>query len=99
MLLGACPGPLDLQFGRLASGPGGSFDRLAGLEVLVDLEEVLDLEPVEFREMAQILEVLEAGIVCRDRDYLVVRALLVGHPEHADCPGPYDAARKRGLLD
>jgi len=59
---------------------------------------VLDLEPVEFREMAQILEVLEAGIVCRDRDYLVVRPFS-SVIRNMPIAGPYDAARKRGLLD
>jgi len=47
--------------------------------------------------MAQILEVLER-IVCRDRDYLVVRPFS-SVIRNMPIAGPYDAARKRGLLD
>jgi len=49
---GALAGCFDLGFGCLAPHPGGALDRLARLEVLVHLEEVLDLEPVELGEVA-----------------------------------------------
>ena len=59
---------LDLGLCGFPPCPGRALDGLAWLEVLVDLEEVLDLEPVELRKVAEILQVLEAGIVGRYRD-------------------------------
>src|SRR4051794_6045917 len=61
----ALPGQLDLCLGLLPAGPVRAFDALAGLECLVDLEEVLDLELVELGQMANVLQVLEPGVVGR----------------------------------
>src|SRR5690606_40682822 len=47
LLLVALVGALDLLLRVDAAGPGGALHALARLQVLVDLEEVLDLQPVE----------------------------------------------------
>ncbi len=44
----------DLGLGLFAAGPGGAFDALAGLELLVDLEEMLDLGQVELGQVVDI---------------------------------------------
>ena len=48
------PGLVDLLLGLRSANPRGTFDALARLEVLVDLEEVLDLQAIEFRDMVDI---------------------------------------------
>src|SRR5699024_784845 len=45
---------LDLGFGVDAADPGCALDGLAGLEVLVDLEEVLDLQAVELGDVTDV---------------------------------------------
>src|SRR5581483_5219202 len=47
----------DLGFRGLAVGPGLRLDRLAGLQVLVHLEEVLDLQPVELGHVVDVPQV------------------------------------------
>jgi hypothetical protein len=59
---------------------------------------VLDLEPVELREMVDIAQVFEAGIVCGHAANLVVGAGLVSHAVDADRAAADDAARERGLV-
>src|SRR5690606_31581813 len=44
---GALDGVPDLLLGLVAAHPGGALHRLARLQVLVDGEEVLDLQPLE----------------------------------------------------
>src|SRR5947199_8509734 len=80
---------------RLRLGPADparALDALAGLEILVHLEEVLDLQPVELGHVVDVAQVLLAWVVGRYAQDLVVAALLVGHPEHADRPAPDQAA-------
>src|ERR1700750_2054235 len=52
LLLGQAPAAvLDLGQGCLAAYPLGCLHHLAGLQRLVDLEEVLDLQPVELGDI------------------------------------------------
>src|SRR4051812_40495284 len=95
----AAAGLDDLGLRLDAADPGRALDALAGLEVLVDLEEVLDLQAVELAQVVDVAEVLQARIVGRDAEDLVVAALLVGHAEHADRAATDQAARERGGLD
>jgi hypothetical protein len=92
-------GRLDLRLGRRTVRPPGALDRFAGLEFLVDLEEVLDLEPVEFGHVVDVLHMLPARIRRGHAKYLVVEAILVPHPEHPDHPAGDQAAREGGLLE
>jgi hypothetical protein len=62
----------------------GPLDRRARLQVLVDLEEVGDLHPVEDRDVVDALYGRVARVVRRDAEDLLVGALLVPHHEHAD---------------
>src|ERR1700727_231387 len=96
--LGPLPRRLDLGLGGGPVGPGGACDRLAGLEVLVDLEEVLDLQLVELGDVVDVAEVLPARVAGRDAEDLVVAALLVAHAEHADGPAADHAAWERRLV-
>src|SRR5690606_28474996 len=56
-------GRLDLTPGGLAALEAGGRGRLAGLERLVHVEEVLDLLHELLREVLQVLDVLPAGLV------------------------------------
>jgi len=64
-LLEAAAGGFYLGLGGGAVGPGGAFDALARLQLLVDQEEVLDLQPVEPRQVVQVLQVLLARVAGR----------------------------------
>lgn len=75
----------------------GALDGLAGLQVLVDLEEVGDLQPVEVRDVADVLHGGVARVVGGDAQDLLVRALLVLHHEHADGPALDGAAGEGGF--
>src|SRR5262245_5164139 len=77
--------------------PGRPLDGLAGFEVLVDLEEVLDLESIELGQMVDVAQVLLPRVLRGHAQHLVVAALLIGHPEHPDGPSPDEATRERGL--
>src|SRR4051794_19883358 len=90
---------IDLGLGLRSANPLRTLDRLAGLEVLVGLEEVLDLQAVELRHVEDVGEVGLAGIRRRNGEDLVVPALLVGHPEHADGAAGDQAPRKGRLLE
>src|SRR6516164_10566310 len=79
----ALPGRFDLGFGGGAVGPGRALDALPRLQFLVDQEEVLDLHPVELRQVVQVAQVFLARVGGGHAQDLVVAALLVGHPEHA----------------
>src|SRR5580693_1972249 len=91
------PGRLDLGLGVPAVGPGPSFDALARFQLLVDQEEVLDLQPVEVGQVVEVAQVFLAWVARGHAQDLVVAALLVGHPEHADRAAADQAAGKRGL--
>jgi hypothetical protein len=51
----ALAGALDLGLGGRPVGPVRALDGLTRLKVLVDLEEVLNLEPVKLRDVADVL--------------------------------------------
>ena len=51
VLLQALVGAANFGLGLFAAHPVGALDALAGLEVLVDLEEVLDFQAVELRHV------------------------------------------------
>jgi tetratricopeptide (TPR) repeat protein len=89
---------LHLGLGGHAVGPVRALDRLAGLQVLVDLKEVLDLQPVKLGHVVDVLQVRLPRVTRGDAKDLVVRALLVGHREHPDDPCGHQAAGKGRLL-
>ena len=97
-VLVALPGGDDLGLGLDPADPGRALDALARLQVLVDLEEVLDLQPVELAQVVDVAQVLQARVLRGHAEHLVVAALFVRHPEHADRPGADQAARKRRAL-
>src|SRR5215211_2235394 len=72
-------GFLDLAPGLLAVADAGSGGVLAGLERLVDLEEVLDLGHQLRGQVADVLDVGPPRLAGRDADQLGVLALLVLH--------------------
>src|SRR5262245_46431581 len=92
-------GRLDLPPRLRAADPVRALDRLPGLDVLVDHEEVLDLEPVELRQVVDVTHVLEPGVGGGHAEHLVVAALLVGHPVHPDRPALDQAPRERRLAE
>ncbi len=94
----APPGRFDFGLRGDAIGPGRVVDTLAWFQLLVDGEEVVDLEPVELGHVLEFAQLLEPRVAGRDADDLVVAALLVGHPEHADRAAADQAAGKGGLL-
>ena len=53
----------DDSFGLGAATPVGAFDGLAGLQVLVGLEEMLDLESVERTDVLEVGDVGNPGVV------------------------------------
>src|SRR5579859_2530291 len=62
---------LDLGFGGTAVRPRLGLHRLARLDRLVDLEEVLDLQPLELRHVVDVPQVLRPGIPGRHAQHLV----------------------------
>src|SRR5665647_3444078 len=95
---GALAGPHDLRLGLGATHPVSALDGLPGLEILVDLEEVLDLEPVELAHVVDVLPPARPLVAGRDTQDLVVAAGLVAHPEHAERTAADQATGERGLL-
>src|SRR3984957_2263900 len=95
----ALPRRLDLGLGGDAVGPRRVPHALPRLEFLVDGEEVVDLQPVELRNVLELAQVLLPRVAGRHADDLVVAALLVGHPEHPDRAAADQAAGERGFLD
>jgi hypothetical protein len=95
----ALAGALDLGLRLGAAGPVRALDGLAGLQVLVDLEEVLDLQAVEVRHVVDVLAPGGALVTGRHAQHLVVAAGLVAHAEHAERAAADQAARERGLLE
>ena len=94
----ASEGGGDFLLRLRAAHPGGTLDALAGLEFLVDREEVLDFQSIEFGDMVDIAEMFHTGIAGRDAEHLVVATGLIAHPEHADCAAPDDDAGEGWLL-
>src|SRR5580693_4574972 len=97
--LETAPGFFHLGLGGGAVGPGRVPDALARLQLLVDGEEVMDLQPVELGHVLELARVVLPRVAGRDTDDLVVTALLVGHPEHPDRAAADQAAGEGGLLD
>jgi hypothetical protein len=93
------PALLDLGLGRGPVRPRGALDRLAWLEFLVHLEEVLDLQPVELRHVMDVAQVLLPRVGGRHGQDLVVQALLVPHAEHPDDPAGDQAAGEGRFLE
>jgi hypothetical protein len=89
----------DLGFGGGAVRPGFGPHHFAGFEGLVDLEEVLDLEPVELGHVVDVPQMLHPRVLRRDGEHLVVSAVLVVHLEHADDPAGDEAAREGRLVE
>src|SRR5689334_19218701 len=98
LVLEALVGPLDLGLGVDTADPVGALDGLAGLQVLVDLEEVLDLQAVELRDVVDVTQVLHTRVRRGHAQQLVVAARLVRHPEHADRTALDEAAREGRLV-
>jgi hypothetical protein len=71
---------------------------LAGLELLVHVEEVLDLVGEVVGERVDVLDVVPARIAGGHADDLGVGAGIVLHPEDADGSASHPAAGERGLL-
>jgi hypothetical protein len=67
------------------------------LEGLVDREEVLDLVQQVRVHVVEISDVRPHGILERHAEDLLVRALLVAHPEQPDRTGGDPASRERRL--
>ncbi len=88
----------DLGLGLHAPSPGGAFNRFAWLEFLVDLEEMLYFESVEFGHVVDVTDVLLAGVVKRHADHFVIAARFVSHAEHSDGTAPDDTAGERGIF-
>src|SRR5215204_1765841 len=76
--------------------PAEGLDRLV-LELLVDGEEVLDLPQQVGRDLVDLVDVVPVGVGQGDDQQLLVRALVVGHVEHADDAG-LDLAAGEGRL-
>ena len=81
--------------GLLATLPLADRDVLAGLEILVDLEEVLDLGQQLGPHVAGVRDARPGGVVVRHAEDLLVLAGLVVHLEHADRPAGHEAAGER----
>src|ERR1700678_1703379 len=69
-----------------ATHPVGGLHVLARLERLVLGEEVPDLVELEFRDIADVLDVVPAVVFGRYAQHLVVATGFVGHPEQGDRP-------------
>src|SRR5699024_5603327 len=96
---GAGAGPAGPPLGLGAAVPVGARDGLAGLEVLVGLEEVLDLQAPELADVLEVLDAVLAGVAGGDAQDLVVAAGLVAHVEHADRPRPHQATGPGRLVE
>ena len=99
VLLQALVGAANLGLGLFATHPVGALDALAGLEVLVDLEEVLDFQAVELRHVVDLGAPGGALVGGGNAQDLVVAALLVAHAEHAERAAADHAAGEGGLLE
>ena len=71
-----------------------ALNALAGLQVLVDLEEVLDFKTVEFRDVFDLGTPCCTLVGCGNAQDLIVTALFVAHTEHAQCAAADHAARE-----
>src|SRR5450631_535746 len=95
---GTVDGLPDDLLGLFTATPVGPLDRLARLEILVSLKEVLDLQPVEGADVLEVLDVGYPGVVCGHHQDLVVPSSLVGHVEQADRARADQASGERRLL-
>src|SRR5699024_4993286 len=88
----------DLLLGRVSTDPAGALDGLAGLQILVDREEVLDLQTLELIHVVNVTQVFLSWVRCRNAQQLVVTARFVTHTEHADGASADETARERRSL-
>src|SRR5690606_17775786 len=98
-VLGALEGAADLLLRLLPAHPVRALDGLAGLEVLVDLEEVLDLQAVELADVLDVRAPRRALVTGGHAQHLVVTAGLVAHAEHAEGAAADETAGERRLLE
>src|SRR5690606_7578793 len=96
---GALGGAAALRLRSAAALPVRALDALARLEVLVDLEEVLDLQAVELRDVGELLTAHLTAVTHRHCHDLVVAARLIAHAEHAQRTAADQAAREGRLLE
>jgi serine-type D-Ala-D-Ala carboxypeptidase/endopeptidase (penicillin-binding protein 4) len=89
----------DFVLRFIATNPGGTFDALPWFKVLVHLEEVLNLESVEFGDVVDVAEVFHSRIPGWNTQHFVVSAGLVGHPEHPDGATANHNSREGWFLD
>jgi len=85
--------------GFFATAPGGGFNRLVGLQGLVDLEEVLDLQDGVLAKILQVDDLVLARVAGRHTNDLVVATCLVAHVEDADRAGRNEAAWPSRLVE
>src|SRR3954471_6206193 len=85
----------DLRLGRRPPGPRLLIYHhgLAGLDRLVHLEEVPNLELQKAVQVGDVLEVRQPVVAGRHAQHLGRRALLIAHAEQADRAAEDDAAR------
>src|SRR5699024_392939 len=86
------------DLGRVSTDPAGALDGLAGLQILVDREEVLDLQTLELIHVVNVTQVFLSWVRCRNAQQLVVTARFVTHTEHADGASADETARERRSL-
>jgi hypothetical protein len=89
---------LHLGLGGRAVNPLDAFHRLTGLQVLVDLEEVLDLQPFEFGNVVDVTQVFHARVASGHAQDFGVITLFIDHLEHSDDARRDQAAGESRLL-
>lgn len=90
-LLSAIVRGLDFLFSGFAAHPVRALHGLAGLKVLVNLEEVLDFEAMEFGDILDLCTPGGALIGGGHAEHLIVAALFVAHTEHPEGAATNDA--------
>src|SRR5258708_10728312 len=93
------PARLDLVIGGRLVYPSSRLDFLAGLQCLVNLEEVVDLQAVELGNVADVAQMGHPRIRRGHAQDLVVVAHLVPHPEHPDRSARDQATREGRLVE
>jgi MFS family permease len=93
-------GLFDLRLSLDATNPRQLIiDTFARLQLLVDLEEMLDLQPLEIRNVDDVAQALLAGVARRNTQHLVVATVLVDHQKQPNRSTPDNTAGKRGCTD
>src|SRR6266478_6010427 len=73
----ALPARDDLSLRFRAAHPAADLDFLTGLQGLIDLEEVLDLQAVEFRYVVDVAEMTHPRVRRGHAEHLVIQAVLI----------------------